>query len=192
MRTLLLCWALGLPTVTFAQAPTEGTAKTQGTTPESAKRGAAALLVGEWQLLGPASQAETIRMMELTVATKEPTAEEFAAARLSPEAVAQVLDARERAKAGPDSPELQAMRRVIKELETARFTIDRDQIHARMGTTVDLLRYRVLTTEGPVITIEAISNSGQKSTLLLTLPEPDLLMFGPPAQEPLVLRRIKR
>jgi len=120
------------------------------------------------------------------------SAEEFAAARLSPEAVAQVLDARERAKAGPDSPELQAMRRVIKELETARFTIDRDQIHARMGTSVDLLRYRVLNTEGPVITIEAISNSGQKSTLLLTLPEPDLLMFGPPGQEPLVLRRIKR
>lgn len=183
-RALLLLGAL-------LASPATSAAPAAAPQPAGAPRGAAsALMIGRWQVLGSAEQAETILMIELTLQPSEPTMAELAAARLTPEAAQQVLDARQRAKADPSSPELVAMRRLAQDSARFTITITPDRITSSMGGTVDELRYTVSATDGLRATVAAKGGSGKAQTLQFTVPEPTLMMMGPPGAEPLVLRRL--
>ena len=183
---LLLLFAVALAGA-FAAPPTQAAPEGRATATRGA---AAALMVGQWQVLGSATQAETIWMTELTLQPTEPTAAELAAARLGPEAAAQVLDARRRAQAEPNSPELAALRRLVADSARFTLTISADRITSSMGGTIDTLRYTVTATDGLRATVMATNGSGKTQQLQFTVPEPALMLMGPPGAEPLVLRRL--
>ncbi|MBL8616100.1 MAG: hypothetical protein JNM72_10865 [Deltaproteobacteria bacterium] len=184
----LLCGALLLGLLAPAAAHAAPAAPVAA---PSATRGAAsALMIGRWQVLGSAEQAETIIMIELTLQAAEPSLAELAAARLSPEAAQQVLDARQRAKAAPNSPELVAMRRLAQDSARFTVTISPDRIESSMGGAVDRLQYAVTAVEGLRVTVAATNGQGKQQTLQFAVPEPTLMMMGPPGAEPLVLRRL--
>ena len=153
-------------------------------------RAAAALMIGRWQLLGPATQAETILMVELTLQAAEPTVEQMEAARLSPEARAQVFDARMRAALEPNSAELTGMRRLLAALPQNTFTIGPGRIESRLGGAADVLSYTVVESVGLSALVEATDAKGRKQPLRFTVPEPTMMLMGPPGAEPLVLRRL--
>lgn len=153
-------------------------------------RAAAALMVGRWQLLGPATQAETILMVELTLQAAEPTVEQMEAARLSPESQAQVFDARMRAALEPNSAELTGMRRLLAALPQNTFTIGPGRIESRLGGAADVLSYTVVESVGLSALVEATDARGRKQPLRFTVPEPTMMLMGPPGAEPLVLRRL--
>lgn len=153
-------------------------------------RAAAALMIGRWQLLGPATQAETILMVELTLQAAEPTVDQMEAARLSPEARAQVFDARMRAALEPNSAELTGMRRLLAALPQNTFTIGPNRIESRLGGAADVLSYTVVESVGLSALVEATDAKGRKQPLRFTVPEPTMMLMGPPGAEPLVLRRL--
>lgn len=182
LLVLMLLSSLGA-----SAAPTAPPAASPAAAPA---RAAAALMIGRWQLLGPATQAETILMVELTLQAAEPTAEQLSAARLSPEARAQVFEARMRAAAEPDSAELAGMRRLLQALPQNTFTIGPDRIESKLGGGADVLRYTVQESVGLSALVEATDARGRKQPLRFTVPEPTLMLMGPPGAEPLVLRRL--
>ncbi|MFM2246547.1 MAG: hypothetical protein RL071_2621 [Pseudomonadota bacterium] len=183
----LLLAVLVLGPLGLAGSPPAAAAPAASAAPKGA---ASALMIGRWQVLGSAEQAETIIMIELTLQAAEPGLAELAAARLSPEAAQQVLDARQRAKAQPNSPELVAMRRLAQDSARFTLTITPDRIESSMGGTVDRLQYTVSAVDGLRVTVAATNGQGKAQTLQFAVPEPTLMMMGPPGAEPLVLRRL--
>lgn len=156
--------------------------------PASTASGAAAMQ-GEWMMLGPVSMAHLPLMMEFTFQDAEPKADAMVSARLTQEQQQQVLDARRRAAANPNDPDLIEMQASLVGLQEARMVIGPDKLTAKSGDAVNVVTYKVVSEDGLVVNVKTTESQGVVADLLITLMGPGLLMMGPAGQEPLVLRR---
>lgn len=162
-----------------ADAPAKGAADTL----------ASQVMLGEWRVLGPASQAHLAQMIRLTMREKPPTDIDFMATRLDSSQAAQVAAGRARVEKEPDSEAVKALKQDWAQLDAVRATIrDKDMV-IKVGKSEDLLKYEVTGEEGIRVNAKVTGPDGVDD-ILFTLVDQNTLMFGPMGAEPTVLYRL--
>lgn len=149
---------------------------------------ARAAMIGEWRVLGPASQAHLAQMIRLTMRAMPPAAADFEAARLDRDQAAQVLAGRDRLLKEPQSPSVQGLKADWIQLDSARASITADAMALRFGATTESFTYTVQGDEGVRVQTRVKSAEGEQD-VLFTVVDANTLMFGPMGAEPTVLYR---
>lgn len=182
MLSATLAIALSLASPAYA---IPGAKRTTAVAPQKAS----VALLGEWRVLGPASQAHMAQMIRLTVAADAPTEATFGAARLNAEQAEQVNLGRARVLREPSSESVRSLLADWTQLDSARATIDAEQLLVRFANTSTTIKYTVTAEEGIRVTTQAVSDDGAEE-MLFTLVDENTLMFGPMGAEPTVLYRV--
>jgi hypothetical protein len=169
--------ALAAPTAApkAAEAPQPGNAR--------------AALIGEWRVLGPASQAHLTQMIRLTLRPIPPTAAEFEAARLDEAQARQVESGRARVRDEPESEAVKGLRADWAQLDSARAAISESNMDLRFGETTERFTYKVLGQEGIRVQARMSGPQGEQD-IVFTVIDNNTLMFGPMGAEPTVLYRL--
>jgi hypothetical protein len=181
LTTLVL--ALMIAPVSHA-TPEATTAPTTAARPGNAR----AAMLGEWRVLGPASQAHLAQMIRLTMRAIPPVAADFEAARLDRSQAAQVLAGRDRLMKEPQSEAVRGLKADWTQLDSARATITADAMDLRFGDTTESFTYTVKGDEGIRVQTLVKSTQGEQD-VLFTVVDANTLMFGPMGAEPTVLYR---
>jgi len=146
-------------------------------------------LIGDWRVLGPASQAHLTQMIRLTVQALPPTEAAYTAARLDADQARQVRAGRERLASEPASEAVQGLKNDWLQLDSARAAVTPSHITLRFGDTEEVFEYTVLQEEGIRMHIRMNGPEGPQE-VLFTVVDPNTLMFGPMGAEPTVLYRV--
>lgn len=184
MANALLWLALALTPAAHAAPAATGPGRT--TSPTSSARAA---LVGDWRVLGPASQAHLTQMIRLTVQALPPTEAAFTAARLDADQASQVRAGRERLAREPGSEAVQGLKKDWIQLDSARAEVTSTRITLRFGDTTEVFDYTVVHEEGIRMQVRMDGPEGPQE-VLFTVVDPNTLMFGPMGSEPTVLYRL--
>lgn len=166
--------AAATPTAPTAAAPQPGNAR--------------AAMLGEWRVLGPASQAHLAQMIRLTMRAVPPAAADFEAARLDRDQAAQVLAGRDRILKEPQSPAVRGLKADWAQLDSARASITVDGMALRFGAKTESFAYTVQGEDGVQVQAHVTSEQGEQD-VVFTVVDADTLMFGPMGAEPTVLYR---
>ena len=150
---------------------------------------ASTAMIGEWRVLGPASQAHLTQMIRLTVRALPPTEADFRAARLDDDQAAQVRAGRARIASEPDSEAVKGLKRDWLQLDGARASVTPSRITLRFGGDAEAFTYEVLREEGVRLQVQ-MDGPGGAQEVLFTVVDDNTMMFGPMGAEPTVLYRL--
>ena len=123
---------------------------------------ARARMQGTWHVSPSAADLEQAAVIRLALADPPPTAEDIAAAGLTPQQAGQVQALLVARAQDPDAPQLQMMRSVMEGVNAATMEITADTMTFRLGTREQARSYAVLSSSPTEARLETVGQGGQR------------------------------